>query len=194
MAAIATATILEEDLADTFPGHAIGATAMFTVLWWTLLMFIYVKNNSADDLLRNFLGEEVLPIAWFWERLWEETDIYVYLAIALMWGFVSQIFVSFMEIVAYITWVVGYQQLFMFWTSIPGVYGSLVLYAMPWVLLCVQLGITMKGKVQAAPGSYVLFLFVVYFTLWLLNSVVHLVFVPRSTAYMMTMLNKMAKE
>jgi hypothetical protein len=83
--------------------------------------------------------------------------------------------------------------MFMFWTAIPGFYGSLVLYAMPWVFLCLQVGITQKGKVQAAPGSYVLFLFVVYFVLWLHNSIVHLIFVPRNTAYIMTLLNDMAK-
>jgi hypothetical protein len=37
------------------------------------------------------------------------------------------------------------------------------------------------------------FLFVVYLALWLLNSAVHLVFVPRLDAYVMTLLNQMAK-
>ena len=81
----------------------------------------------------------------------------------------------------------------MVWASVPGTYGSIVLYAMPWVFLAMQIGITQKGKVQAAPGSYSLFLFIVYLTLWLLNSVIHLVFVPRLDAYIMTLLNKMAK-
>jgi hypothetical protein len=64
-------------------------SAAFTCGWWFLLMFIYVKNNNKDGLLTNFAGEEVFPILWFWERIWEETDIYVYLSIALMWGFIS---------------------------------------------------------------------------------------------------------
>ena len=95
--------------------------------------------------------------------------------------------------IAWIFYLVGEFQFFMLWASLPGFYGSLVLYAMPWVFLALQIGITQKGKVQSAPGSYVLFLFVVYFSLWVLNSILHLVFVPRMDAYIMTLLNNMAK-
>ena len=95
--------------------------------------------------------------------------------------------------IAYIFYTQGHFQFFMIWTSVPGFYGSIVLYAMPWVFLALQVGITQKGKVQAAPGSYVIFLFVVDMSLWILNSVMHLVFVPRMDAYIVTLLNQMAK-
>ena len=89
MSLIPTKTILEEDVADTFPGLMLGITSTFTTFWWSVLMFIYVKNNSRDDNLKNRNGDEVLPIAFFWERLTEQTDIYVFLSIAMLWGFVA---------------------------------------------------------------------------------------------------------
>ena len=80
----------------------------------------------------------------------------------------------------------------MVWINIPGFYGATVLYAMPWVFLALQVGITQKGKVQSAPGSYVLFLFIVYFSLWVLNALVHLIFVPRLNAHVFSWEDKMA--
>jgi len=58
-------------------------------MWWVVLMFIHVRNHPSDNRLMSRAGEEVVPIAWFWERISEQTDIYVYLSIALMWGFVA---------------------------------------------------------------------------------------------------------
>jgi len=95
--------------------------------------------------------------------------------------------------IAWILYLNGEFQFFSVWTNIIGTYGSLVLYAMPWVFLAMQVGITQKGKVQAAPGSYVLFLFVVYFALWVLNSTIHLVYVPRMDAHIVTLLNQLSK-
>lgn len=100
---------------------------------------------------------------------------------------------AFIEFIAWIFYLIDAYEFFMLWVSLPGYYGSLVLYAMPWVFMVLQIGITQKGKVQAAPGSYTLFLFVVYFSLWILNSVLHIVFVPRMDAYIMTKMNSMAK-
>jgi len=84
-----TSIILEEDAADTFPGLVLGLTSIFTTMWWIVLMFIHVRNHPSDNRLMSRAGEEVVPIAWFWERISEQTDIYVYLSIALMWGFVA---------------------------------------------------------------------------------------------------------
>jgi hypothetical protein len=36
----------------------------------------------------------------------------------------------------------GYFDFFLIWANIPGTYGSCVLYAMPWVFLALQVGIT----------------------------------------------------
>ena len=52
-------------------------------------MFVYVKNHHGDNNLKNIAGNDVLPIAWFWEQIWNETDIYVYMSIAMLWGFVA---------------------------------------------------------------------------------------------------------
>ena len=80
-------TIISDDMKDTFPFYAVGMTALLTVVWWFVLLFAYVKNHTNDVNLTNLAGEEVFPIQWFWERLNEQTDIYVYIAIALLWGF-----------------------------------------------------------------------------------------------------------
>lgn len=37
--------------------------------------------------------------------------------------------------VAWIFYLIDEVEFFMLWTSLPGFYGSLVLYAMPWVFL-----------------------------------------------------------
>ena len=181
-----TNVIIAEDEVDTFPGLILGIASIFTTIWWVVLMFATVKNHSTDDDLRNRAQQTVMPVAWFWERIGETTDIYVYLSIGMMWGFIAQFLVSFVEMITWVIYIAGIKQPFMLWASIPGYYGSLVLYAMPWVFLALQWGITQKGKVSAAPGSYVIFLFVVYFSLWMINSILHLVFVPRMVAHVMT--------
>ena len=81
----------------------------------------------------------------------------------------------------------------MFWASIPGYWGSLVLYAMPWIFTVLQITISLKGKITDSPGSYTLFLLIVYLSLWFLNSLLHIVYVPRMDAYIMTKINSMAK-
>ena len=50
--------------------------------------------------------------------------------------------------VLWILYNFGYFEFFMLSVSLPGFYGSFVLYAMPWVFLAFQVGITQKGKVQ----------------------------------------------
>lgn len=193
-AGLPTKIIIAEDEADTFPGLILGAASIFTTIWWVVLMIAQVTNHTTDDRLRNRADELVYPVAWFWERIVETTDIYVYMSIGMMWGFLSQFLVSFIEMVTWVLYLVGFNTPFMIWSSIAGTYGSLVLYAMPCVFLALQVGITQKGKVSASPGSYVIFLFVVYFSLWMINTVLHLVFVPRMVAHVMSLDNKCARE
>jgi len=52
-------------------------------------MFVYVKNHTGDDDLVNRLGEIVYPVSWFWERIVETTDQYVYLSLGMMFGFIA---------------------------------------------------------------------------------------------------------
>jgi hypothetical protein len=73
---LTTKIVLEDDGADTFPGLVLGISSIFTTCWWVALMFIYVRNHSREDNLKNRNNEEVFPIAFFWERILEETDIY----------------------------------------------------------------------------------------------------------------------
>lgn len=89
MSGLPTKVILAEDEVDTFPGLVLGIASVFTTVWWVVLMFVYVKNHSGDESLKNRLMEEVYPVAWFWERIVETTDIYVYLSIAMLFGFIA---------------------------------------------------------------------------------------------------------
>jgi len=74
---------------------------------------------------------------------------------------------------------------FVFWASVFGYWGSLVLYAIPWIFAALEIAITLKGKVTDAPGSYVLFILIVYMSLWILNGIIHLIYVPRMHAHVL---------
>jgi len=82
-----TKLILAEDEEDTFPGLVLGIASLFTTCWWVALMFVYVKNHSGDDDLVDRAGVVAYPVAWFWERILETTDVYVYLSIGMLFGF-----------------------------------------------------------------------------------------------------------
>jgi len=168
---------------DVFPGHVLGSLSIFTTCWWIILMFVFVRNHSQDENLRNIMDQDSYPIAWFWDYMVKPESPYVYLALALFFGFTTQLIVSVCELIAWILYMLGDPTWFVFWASVFGYWGSMVLYALPWVFLSLQIGITMEGLVTDAPGSYTLFLLIVYVGLWILNSVLHLVYVPRMHAY-----------
>lgn len=168
---------------DTFPGLILGASSVFTVLWWFVLMFVYVKNHSGDVDLQNVAGSNTYPIAWFWERLTEVSGLYAYLAMSLFTAFFVQLLVSAVELIAWVFYLTGGKQFFVMWSSIIGYWGSLVLYAVPWIFNALHIGVTLKGKVTDAPGSYSLFLLIVFLGLWLLNGLLHIVYVPRLHAH-----------
>jgi len=86
-------------------------------------------------------------------------------------------------------------QFLVFWASIFGYWGSLVLYAVPWIFAVFEIAINMKGKVTDAPGSYTLFVLIVYLSLWILNGLLHLIFVPRLHAHVLAVeANEAAKQ
>ena len=107
MAEPTTKEIIASDEEDTFPGLILGINALFTTCWWIALMFIYVKNHSGDNDMKNRAGTNTFPIAWFWERIVETTDIYVYLSLAMLFGFFAQMIVSFVELIAWIFYLLG---------------------------------------------------------------------------------------
>ena len=125
---------LQAAVDDYFPALIIGITSIFTVIWWFVLMFVFVKNDSSDDNLKHISGVDTYPIAFMWERLGATSGLYVHLALALMTGFILQIFVSFIELLAWIVYMVGDDLgFFSFWASVIGYWGSLVLYGVPFI-------------------------------------------------------------
>jgi len=113
----------------------------------------------------------------------------------LFTGFWTQVIVSVVELIGWSLYMADMPTFFVIWASIFGYWGSLVMYAVPWIFAALEIAITLKGKVTDAPGSYVLFILIVYLSLWILNGLLHLIYVPRLHAHVLAIeANEAAKQ
>lgn len=65
-----------------------------------------------------------------------------------------------------------------FYFSTIGYWGSLVLYAAPWVFAIVQLASTMRGITSSFPGIWTMLLFIFGAIMWIFIGQFHIFFVP----------------
>jgi len=174
---------VEVDEGDTFPGLILGLNAMFGTLWWILGWFVYIKNRAYDDNLKSKAGAETSPVGFFWERITDTEGIYVYMSLSLFFGFWVYIIISVVELVAWIFYLGGSTTFFTWWVTFIGYYGSIVLLMLPWMMDALHIALTLKGKVTASPGAYVVFRFLGNMLLWISHSLIHVAYTPRLQAY-----------
>ena len=84
-----------------------------------------METTRGDRLTPRF------PIAWFWTNLNNTTMGRV--AISYFCTMLSYFLVSFIELIAWFIYLIGDPSLMVFWTSVFGFWGSLILYILPWL-------------------------------------------------------------
>ena len=117
----------------------LGIQSIVGTIWWLFIMLVTIKNETGDANLKLLSGEEVVPISWIWERMGEQGGIYNYLAFSLCFTFLLYFIVSVVEMVAWVLYVVGEKDLMRLYFSTVGYWGSIVGYAVPWILAIVHL-------------------------------------------------------
>jgi len=132
---------LFEEEGDYWPGLILGINSIFGTTWWIISWFVFVKNTSGDAGLKSIAKIEVLPIGFFWERFLTENDAYSYLALSMFFNFVTFFLVSFIEMIAWIIYVVGEPTFFGWYVNVIGFWGSIVLYMLPPILAISHIGL-----------------------------------------------------
>merc|ERR1719213_564273 len=61
-----------------------------------------------------------------------------------------------------------------------GYWGSILMYFIPWLLVAVHIGLY---GIDNFPGSYAVYLLVIYAVMWLVHSALHILYVPDFLAY-----------
>jgi len=165
---------------NTFPGLLFGIQALVGTIWWLVLNFAYLKNVSSDDNLRTVAGKETVPVGWFWERLGEQNGVYGWLAASLFTGWWGYLFISVMELAAWIWYETGMLGFAEWYFSMIGYWGSLTWQAFPWLCAAVHMGVY---GVDAFPGSWSILLLVVQAVLWIVIGLIHIIYIDEFMAY-----------
>lgn len=143
-------------------------------------MFFYIKNKSSDPNLRTLAGFDVLPIGWFWERMGEEAGTEGWLAASLFIGWWFYLFISVVELVAWIVYEHGSLGFAEYYFSTVGYWGTTCLYWVPWLLAAVHIGVY---GVDAFPGSWAIFLLVIDAVMWIVMGLLHIIYIDDFLAY-----------
>jgi len=161
---------------DSTPGVVLGVQAIFGTVWWIVSMFVYIKNNSSDNdltLIGNS-GATTVPIAWWWERILENGGAYAWHAAALMSTFFLFFIVSFVEMIAWFTYLDGYYEFARQYFSTVGYWASIFLYIIPFVFETIQLII--KGSITF-PGTWAIYHMLGSLFFWLFAGLTHILYI-----------------
>lgn len=157
----------------------IGISAVTGTVWWIITWFVYIKSTGNDpDLILN--NKIVLPIEWFWHNL---PNITVgWMAASELATFVAYMFVSFVEIFAWISYAYGYNLMMRYWIEFT--YYTFIWYAPAWIFALVEMTATkeaggLAGEAYAEYMTNSTFLFLVGLILWAYIGLIHLWYVPR---------------
>ena len=172
---------------DTLPGLLIGIQAIWGTLVWLVTLFLYIKTNSTDPDL-----DPALPFAWFWSNLGSSTA--GWMAAMYMSFFFAYLAVSVVELVAWILFKMGNPGLALLWVPLVGFWGSLILYAFPFVfaLLHIILKTTGGGLDGTSTAAYytndLILGLIIGGVSWITHGLLHVLFTARFVAHAKTFL------
>lgn len=149
-------------------------------IWWFFLTFFYMKNQTNDDNLQTMNGMDTLPIGWFWERMVETNGTNGWIAASLFFGWWSYLMISVVELAAWITYEFGSIGFAEYYFSTFGYWGSILLYAIPWLLDAIHIGVY---GVDNMPGSWSVFLLAINAVLWIVIGLLHIIYIDEFMAY-----------
>lgn len=99
---------------------------------------------------------------------------------SLFFGWWTYLFVSVMELAAWIVYETGDLGFAQFYFSVVGYWGSILTYPLPWLFAAVHIGVY---GVDNFPGSWAIFLLVIQTVLWIVHSLLHIYFVDDFLLY-----------
>lgn len=144
-------------------------------------MLVYIKNQGTDADLRTRNGTVInFPILWWWERMTEEAGTSIWLAWSLMTGFFAYFMVSCMELLMFMFYEMGYLGLALWYFRTIGYYGSVIAYAIPFILAIIQVGV--EGM-TAFPGTWALVFMCFYGAQWIMDGLIHIYYIEDFIAH-----------
>ena len=153
-------------------------------------MFVYIRNDTLDLPLTNYNGDEVIPVAWWWERMWVANDTrditnYVFFALSLAFTFLVYLAVSVVELIAWIFYITDTDYSFArFYFSTIGYWGTLVGYGTPvlWIILHITLE-QPKSYDIVFPQAWSCYILAFSLLWWLGFGYLHMVYAPKMVAH-----------
>jgi hypothetical protein len=165
----------------------IGITTCVGLVWWMLWgWFIYMPTNVADSTMNVVTGatnqsvERMLPIGWFWSNMSSTTVGWT--AAMYFTTFWAYLIVSVVEFVGWILYMVNEDVLITIWSPWVGYYGSLVLYALPWIWAACQMG-QLADPYRESYSNAILHM-IMHMVGWIFIGVVHILFNDNMMAHL----------
>jgi len=163
---------------DTTPGYTLLASATLGTFWWLFQWFIYIENSTP---LQNTAGQGTVPIGWFWWSLGNTR--YGWTAASYFAAFFIYALVSVIEFIAWFFYIGGATGWFGWWVASFGWWGSVLGLILPWLFAVFQLSFpTTSGglpSINSDFGANAVFLIVINLTMWVINTVLHVIMTPR---------------
>lgn len=166
--------IIYEPAVSALPGIVFGGQAIVCSLWWILIMFVYVKNTSADTDLYTIGNVRTVPIGWWWERIAEYQGKSIYLGLSLMFSWLFLGAVSVVELVAWIMYMYDNMWFARWYFRTIGYWGTILFFGIPTVFAFVQAGLQ---STNVFPGSWTLFQLISSFIIWITTMLIHIYFI-----------------
>lgn len=141
-------------------------------------MFVYISNTASEDL-KNDAGQATVPIAWMWNGVYNVS--YGWTAAAYLSNFFVYGLVSGAELVAWIMYMVGYNEFLGWWAPSYGWYGSVYLGLLPILFASFQLGFSgvtggLDGNESVEFGRNAVFLLAMGVIMWIQAASVHIIY------------------
>ena len=165
-------------------GLALGISAVMGVLWWLISMMTFTPNTT---YLQTSAGIAQEPFLWMWGNLGSSTHGWT--AATYLATFIVYAGVSVIELFGWSFWAIdnpGSDCFYKFYVSYVGywfaLYGGILTWIFPLLQLILPntggLGPGLGGLITAEYGLNSLYLMVANGIMWIVTSLLHIVYVP----------------
>ena len=157
---------------------AIGLASLFGSIWWYTLMFVYVANPGQSTSLTLASGVATEPIAWFWSNLIDAN--YGWTAASYFSSFILYGLTSVVEVIGWAMYLRKDEKgkcFFRWWTETTGFWYMLYGGILPWFFAVLQI-FALSSNLAADYGSNSIFLAVGNGFMWIIQTIVHIVYTP----------------
>jgi hypothetical protein len=132
---------------DYYPGTQIGIASVIGTIWWIITWFTFVKTTEDDKTLR-INGVDKVPLTWFWYFI--DDGAYGWVAASYFSYFWGYLLVSFLELIAYILFMVDLTDMMNYLLGNWFFY-CFIIYVFPWLFAILHIVLPVANGGLASP-------------------------------------------